>query len=156
MPILIGDGRATVALLMLLAAMVSDLRHRLIPDWIAIGLSVLFLLPYLLSGRWPVIGEAIVAAAVVFFAGVLFFRFGWVGGGDVKLMSALALWAGPGGLLQFALLTSLVGGGVSLACLGWGIFRRWRDGGAPALGRIEVPYGVAIALGGAPLILATF
>jgi prepilin peptidase CpaA len=119
-------------------------------------LSILFLLPHLASGRWPVIGAAIVAAAVVFLTGVLLFRSGWVGGGDVKLMTALALWAGPGGLLQFALLTSLVGGVVSLACLGCEILRRWRGGGGTSLAQIEVPYGVAIALGGAPLILATF
>jgi prepilin peptidase CpaA len=70
-----------------------------------------------------------------------------IGGGDVKLMAATALWAGADYGIDFLLLTALAGGVLSVGLLlrlnyGWVI-------GWPAVDtRKAVPYGVAIATGG--------
>jgi Flp pilus assembly protein protease CpaA len=45
-----------------------------------------------------------------------------IGGGDVKLIAAMTLWAGPDHLALFALVTSLAGGGLALGSL-W--YRHW-------------------------------
>jgi prepilin peptidase CpaA len=143
-----------VALALLAAAAVSDMRCRLIPDWAAGGLLLLFLVLNVIDGRWSVVGDGLAAAALLFAVGAALFYLGWLGGGDVKLMAGVGAWAGLGGLPQFALLTSLIGGVLSLLYAGWAISGRWR-GVAQPLDQVEVPYGVAIALGAAPLILAT-
>jgi prepilin peptidase CpaA len=143
------------ALVLLVAAMVSDLRFRLIPDWTAGGILLLFLVPHLAMGAWGVLAHGLAAAVLTFAIGAAFFWCGWLGGGDVKLLASLAAWGGFGGLAHFALLTSLLGGVLSLACAGWALIGRWRGETRPLAG-IEVPYGVAIALGGTPLVLSVW
>lgn len=142
-----------MALGLLVVAVQGDLRRREIPDWSTLGLVALFLVLQVYRGHWQAIGEGLLVAVAVFGAGVGLFRFGWLGGGDVKLMAALALWAGPAGILQFVLLTSFAGGPLSLACLAASAWRR-RDRPARLCSRVAVPYGVAIALGAVPTILA--
>jgi prepilin peptidase CpaA len=144
---------SAMALALLMAAGISDVRYRLIPDWTGGGLLLLFLVPNMLAGHWGTLGNGTAAALVILAAGAAFFYLGWLGGGDVKLMTGLAAWAGLAGLPRFVLLTSLIGGLLSLLCGAWALTGRWR-GGAQPLDQVEVPYGVAIALGGAPLILA--
>ena len=95
------------------------------------------------------------AAGVIAFA-VTFglYSAGLVGAGDSKLFSAVALFAGLGGLGFFALATALAGGAVALAGL---VARPTRAmvmvkmRGQGDFGR-GVPYGVAIALGGAVVV----
>jgi prepilin peptidase CpaA len=78
------------------------------------------------------------------FAGCFFL--GWMGGGDVKLLAALALWL-PLEKMAGLLVWMAVGGGVlTLAML---IAHRLRR----AEGRPEIPYGVAIV--GAALLVLT-
>ena len=64
-----------------------------------------------------------------------------MGGGDVKLAAALALWFSPGDTLQFLVLMSLAGGVLTLVVWSCTALRK-------SEGRPEVPYGVAIAFGG--------
>ena len=62
-----------------------------------------------------------------------------LGGGDVKLLAAAALWTGSAALLPFLMATALAGG--LLAALFLAFARRE---GKP----VALPYGVAIAAGG--------
>ena len=84
------------------------------------------------------------------FGGLAAFRAGLVGGGDVKLMAAVGLWAGPDGLalqlLVQALTTLLLVPLVLVAA-------RVPAGGKPDAWP-TVPLGVAIAAGGLALLLA--
>ena len=66
---------------------------------------------------------------------------GMMGGGDVKLAAALALWFSPQSTIKFLVLMSLAGGVLTLGVLAWHRAKR-REG------RPEIPYGVAIAFGG--------
>ncbi len=149
----ITNGGVLTALGLLVVAVYGDLRRREIPDWSTLGLAALFLILQLYRGHWQAIGEDLLVAVAVFGVGVGLFRFGLLGGGDVKLMSVLALWAGPAGILQFVLLTSFAGGPLSLACLAASVWRRL-ERPARLCWRVDVPYGVAIALGAVPAILA--
>ena len=67
-----------------------------------------------------------------------------LGGGDVKLLAAGALWLGAAALGPFLLATVLAGGVLAVAFLLAGLLRRRAAGAAAA----SLPYGIAIAAGG--------
>src|SRR4029077_3934055 len=86
------------------------------------------LLPILLVALWPVYFatvapsfygalEAIGCAVAVFIGGAILFARGYLGGGDVKLLSAATLWAGPAGTPELLLLTGVLGGALALFLL---------------------------------------
>ena len=81
------------------------------------------------------------AATAVFVAGAVAFRFRLLGGGDVKLIAAAALWLGAAALGPFLLATALAGGALAVGFL---LARHARREGLAA----GLPYGIAIAAGG--------
>jgi prepilin peptidase CpaA len=82
--------------------------------------------------------------------GLGLFSRGWLGGGDVKLAAAIALWAGPGRLADFAVVTALAGLGVTAVMLS-PLGRRMPHppGEVAADFRHPMPFGAPLALGGA-------
>ena len=131
----------------LLIAAAGDLRTRTIPNWLnaAIGL---FAIPFWwFSGLslWPDVAVQIAVATGLFMLFALAFRLGAMGGGDVKMVAALALWLPPGAVLKLLVIMSLAGGVLTLAML-------VRHRAAKAGHELEIPYGVAIAFGGFWLI----
>ncbi len=152
---------ATLALL----AALSDWSRFIIPNWISLGVAGLWALHALLlvvQGHSPdFILWSVGVAFVVFLAGFGMFATGLLGGGDVKLMAAAALWAGPQFVLPFIVIVTVSGALLGLAFLIPGLGNRPEDDpadGAPAgpaaggivtagrLGR-KMPYGLAIAVG---------
>jgi prepilin peptidase CpaA len=87
--------------------------------------------------------SAVVGLGVLALGFMLFSR-GLLGGGDVKLMAAISLWAGPDLALPFVFITGIAGGFISLAMIAPRLFVRE---GALLAGP-PVPYGVAVAAGG--------
>jgi prepilin peptidase CpaA len=98
---------------------------------------------------WPGIAVQVAAAATVFLLLAGAFYAGMMGGGDVKLAAALALWFSPFTTLRFLVLTSLAGGVLTLVLVIWHRARK-REG------RPEIPYGVAIAAGGLAILTQRF
>lgn len=98
---------------------------------------------------WPGIAVQLAAAATVFALLAGAFYAGMMGGGDVKLAAALALWFPPTGTIKFLVLMSLAGGILTLVVLAWHRARK-REG------RPEIPYGVAIAFGGLAILTQRF
>jgi len=98
--------------------------------WLSIALS-----------PWPGVAIQLAAATGVFLLFAVAFFAGMMGGGDVKLAAALALWFPPASTLQFIVWMSLAGGALTLGLVLW--HRANRRNGRP-----EIPYGVAIAFGG--------
>jgi prepilin peptidase CpaA len=98
---------------------------------------------------WPGMAIQIAAGAIVFGLLAGAFYAGMMGGGDVKLAAALALWFSPAGTVRFLVLMSLAGGVLTLILLGWHRARK-REG------RPEIPYGVAIAFGGLAILTQRF
>lgn len=134
-------------------AAVSDIIARRIPN-------AAVLLVMALYGVWAVIGSgaglgsALAAGGIGLVAGFGLYAFNIMGAGDVKLFAATALFTGLSYLPLFALATALSGG---LIVVGSIIARPQRAAvmltlkGKGDFGR-GVPYGVAIAMGGAAVI----
>jgi prepilin peptidase CpaA len=112
---------ASLLALLGLAAL-TDLRERRIPNWLTIGIAALYPVYVLVSPTSVAWLGALGAAAAVFMLGILLFARQLIGGGDVKLIAAVTLWAGVDQLALFALVTSLAGGALALGSL-W--YRRW-------------------------------
>jgi prepilin peptidase CpaA len=128
---------------MLGLAAFMDLRERRIPNRLTAGLALLYPVYVLVSPvpvAWP---AALGIAAVVFLIGLGLFARDLIGGGDVKLIAALSLWAGPEHFVWFMLVTTLTGGALSLICL-W--YRRW---GGTIEPRLATPALAATASSGA-------
>ncbi|HEX6978903.1 MAG TPA: prepilin peptidase [Alphaproteobacteria bacterium] len=137
------------------AAAAYDAATRRIPNPITAALALAAVVQLFLSGA-PLaeIGWHLAVGAAVFAGGAVFFCLRWIGGGDVKLLAATALLAGPGLILPHLLITSLAGGAVALAlvlartmapALAWILPARLAPL-VPALAMKDgVPYGVAIA-----------
>ena len=89
---------------------------------------------------WPGAAVQLGMAVAVFGVLAVAFFIGMMGGGDVKLAAALALWFGPVGTLHFLVWMSIAGG---LLTIGLMMAHRVRQ----MPGRPEIPYGVAIAIG---------
>ncbi|HKX91352.1 MAG TPA: prepilin peptidase [Sphingomicrobium sp.] len=135
----------------LVAAAAIDVRTFTISN--RLNLTVALLAPlYWLSVAlplWPDVGVQLAAGAGVFVLFAAAFYAGMMGGGDVKLAAALALWFSPQSTVKFLVITSLAGGVLTLAVLALHKVRR-REG------RPEVPYGVAIAFGGLAILIQRF
>lgn len=135
------------ASLMIVAAW-SDAIDFTIPNRLIIGLLVLYP-AYVMTTNLPV--DWLMAGAIsggILACGLALYAIGTMGAGDVKLISATALWAGSEHVLDFILLTAVAGGVVSLAVLlrfshGWVIGRAPEENA-----KKQVPYGVAIAAAG--------
>jgi prepilin peptidase CpaA len=98
---------------------------------------------------WPGFAIQLAAGGTVFVLMAGAFYAGMMGGGDVKLAAALALWFSPMSIVKFLLLTSLAGGVLTLAIVAWHRVKR-REG------RPQIPYGVAIAFGGLAILTQRF
>jgi prepilin peptidase CpaA len=98
---------------------------------------------------WPGIAVQLAAGATVFLLLAGAFYAGMMGGGDVKLAAALALWFPPLGTIKFLILMSVAGGVLTLVVLALHRARK-REG------RPEIPYGVAIAFGGLAILTQRF
>jgi prepilin peptidase CpaA len=136
----------------LVTAAVYDLKSRRIPNWLCVTIAVMAPLFWWGTGTafYPDALFRIGAAALIFLLFFGIFCVGGMGGGDVKLGTAVALWFPPQLSLLFIIITSLVGSAVSFGA--WvhhhKIMRR--------TGKTVVPYGVAIAIGGLVILTQRF
>jgi prepilin peptidase CpaA len=132
---------------LLVVAAVIDARTFTISN--RLNLTVALMAPlYWLSvalAPWPGVAIQLAAGAGVFTLLAGAFYAGMMGGGDVKLAAALALWFSPASTIRFLVFMSLAGGVLTLVVLGWHRAKR-REG------RPEIPYGVAIAFGGLAIL----
>ena len=128
-------------------AAISDLRSNIIPNSANVALFVLWT-GWVVSGAEAQIWYALAIGAGIFLSGAVLFHFGQMGGGDVKFLTVMGIWAGPAQVLPFLIQVAFAGGVLTMAWIANGRFV------APALGRMVhadskrmVPYGVAIAAG---------
>ncbi len=137
----LAAGLPVLLAVILLSAGTEDARLRTIANWKNALIALLAPIWWVASGMtlWPDIAIQIGIALLVFafFCGA--FHFGQMGGGDVKLIGALALWFPFQSLVWMLIVMSLVGGAITLAI----IVDQWRRKDS---GPAEIPYGVAIAI----------
>ena len=136
---------------LLLCAALSDLRHMRIPNWMSLGALGLFAVCLALAPL-PDLSLRLIAAAAVFALGFVLFAANLIGGGDVKLLSALILfvpsaqWTLYANLLAASLLIG-VAAVVALQALPNGPQSAW----AVRRRRGAFPMGLSIALSGLTL-----
>jgi prepilin peptidase CpaA len=127
----------------LVFAAFTDIRRRQIDNWLNATIALGAPLFWWSSGLslWPevAIQLGVALAALVLLSGL--FALKLMGGGDVKLLTALALWVRPEVFLQLLVIMALAGGVLTIVMGAWHVMRRQRD-------RLAIPYGVAIAFGG--------
>lgn len=168
---------------LLLTGAAIDIGSRRLPNWLTAAVAALYGL-YVVVSPTPVDWvNAFLIAGLIFAIGFTLFAFNLIGGGDVKLIAALALWAGIDHIALFLLVTSLSGGllsigalirrqwaGSMLVALFWPVYRTVASGSTTAPTPIDdtaaeageshadpaesLPYGVAIAAGGLSVIYA--
>ena len=132
---------------MLVAACWTDLRSRTIPNELNAAVALLALPFWWATGLslWPDAALQAAVAGLVFGLFALAFALGAMGGGDVKLVAAVALWLPWQAVLALLVIMSLAGGALTLAMLIRKRLARRQEA-------LEIPYGVAIAFGGLWLI----
>ena len=96
---------------------IYDLLTLKIPNWLTGGLALLFFPCAFLFLSWEQAGANLFTAFVILLIGLTAFRFGWVGGGDVKLCTVCTLWLGWPLVMPFLFWMSILGAVVALACL---------------------------------------
>ena len=163
---------ALAASALLLLAAWCDLATRTIPDGISVALAVLGLLARAAEGPAPVAWSLLVAAAL-FTAFLPLHARGAFGGGDIKLITALAVGFSPLATIDFLLSTVMAGGVLGLFyLLSFRLLpqpaplapqpRAWPPRRVLALERRRVsrrgplPYAVAIAAGGILSLMKPF
>jgi prepilin peptidase CpaA len=131
---------------------VSDLLRMTISNRVTLGLAAAFFLMAALTGMpLPVVGYHLAAGGVMLVVTFACFAFGWMGGGDAKIVAATALWFGFDSLFPYMLTASLFGGVLTLALL------KARTMPLPAIAarqpwiarlhhpKTGIPYGIALA-----------
>lgn len=89
----------------------TDLRSRLIENWLNAGIALTAPLFWWACGlSWPMIGWQLGIAAITFAVLATLFYLRSIGGGDVKLLVALALWFPPLAFFQMLFMASIIGG----------------------------------------------
>lgn len=143
-----GWGYLHISLLALLALLlvsagIEDARQRTIANWKNAVIAALAVPWWLANGMalWPDITIQIGVAVIVLALFCVAFGIGQMGGGDVKLITALALWFPLVPLVWLLIIMSLIGGGITFVMM----IDRWRRQDE---GPVEIPYGVAIAIAG--------
>lgn len=138
-------GHALLGLLalLLLVAAATDLRARIIGNRLNLAIALLAPLYWWATDMapWPDMAVQLLLGACVFALFAFLFALGWMGGGDVKLLGALALWLPLAAVVKLLVATSLLGGVLTLAVVAVHRLRKLKT-------NPEIPYGVAIAAAG--------
>jgi prepilin peptidase CpaA len=149
-----------LAILLLLYVATIDVATRLIRNEICLALALLGIASQLASPMQ--VALSLIAATILLLLLLVIYTRGWMGGGDVKLLVALAIGLPLTSVIQLLTVTALAGGVLALVHLmmrqlpyprlapaGSSLARRvyaverWRH-----LRHAPLPYGLAIACGG--------
>lgn len=140
---------------LLLTACYTDARTFLIPNWISLALLAVW--PSVLFSPVPVDWAThLMVLGISFVVGFALFTLRVMGGGDIKLITALSLWLGTAALMPFLMLMGILGGILALVALMGRKLAPWvalkLNKSAESIPRIfsqgqPIPYGLAIAIG---------
>ena len=153
-------------ILLLIYVAVVDIATRLIHNEICLALALLGIVRQVAGP--PHLIESLTVATILFLLLIVIYERGWIGGGDVKLLLALAIGLPLAGVIQLLTITTLSGAVLAVAHLmmrrlpvprpapaGSSLLRRvyaverWRN-----VRQAPLPYGAAIACGGICTVLS--
>jgi len=139
--------------LTMLAAALKDASTMTIPNWISLVLLGAFVVcfPFVWQGL-PNFGEHMASGLLMFAIGFAMFAFGWLGGGDAKLMAATSFWWTFSDLFLYVAYTTVAGGAIAFFILAGRKFIPVRVMTAPWMHTMfkdnkKMPYGLALAVG---------
>jgi len=127
----------------LLVAAFTDIRRRQIDNWLTAAIALGAPIYWWAAGLslWPDVAMMVGVALLAFVVLAGLFALKLMGGGDVKLLTALALWLAPMSFVKLLIIMSLIGGVLTILMAMWHFtVTRRRDA--------KIPYGVAIAAAG--------
>jgi len=147
-------------ILLLLYVATTDIATRLIRNEICLALALLGIASQLASPMQ--LAQSLIGATILLLLLLVIYQRGWIGGGDVKLLVALAIGLPLMGMIQLLTITALAGGALALVHLMMRLlpYPRLAPAGSSLLRRVyaierwrhlrhaPLPYGVAIACGG--------
>lgn len=127
----------------LVFAAFTDLRARRIANWLNLAIALGAPVFWWASGLslWPGVAVQLGVALIVFAVLAGLFAIRAMGGGDVKLLTALALWIQWEAFIELLFVMAIAGGVLTIVMGSWHVMHRRKD-------RLAIPYGVAIAIGG--------
>ncbi len=135
----------------LVFAACTDIKRRQIDNWlnaaIALGAPVFWWTSGL--ALWPDVALQLAVALGAFALLCILFAVRMMGGGDVKLLTALALWIEPGAFLQLLIIMAIAGGVLTIVMGAYHFLQNQKE-------RLAIPYGVAIAFGGLWVLAANY
>ncbi|MGE3622717.1 MAG: prepilin peptidase [Bdellovibrionales bacterium] len=135
------------AVLLVLAA-ISDAHTYRIPNKICIALLFLFPL-FVISAPVAVQWEQhLMVFGLMLLSGFVMFMGNIAGAGDIKLLAATGLWAGPHLVAVFLVTTAIAGGLLALLMALLTHLRNRSSRQAVTLAKVPIPYGIAISAGG--------
>ena len=141
---------AAVLFLFLILAAFGDLWRLQIEDWLSAGVALLAFLALAIDRPSAGLWQNLLLFAIVLGVGTLLFVRGWMGGGDVKLLAACALWFDLDSGWKMLVAVAIAGGLESLAVMLLRLIP-WSDRLRHRLAWLRkdeaLPYGVAIAAG---------
>jgi prepilin peptidase CpaA len=157
---LIVPVASSLQILLLLYVATIDVATRVISNQICLALALLGI-----AGQFAIpmqLAQSLMIAALLFMLLLLVYTRGWIGGGDVKLLVALATGLPLTGVVQLLAITALAGGVLALVHLMMRLlpYPRLAPAGSSFVRRVyaverwrhlrhaPLPYGVAIACGG--------
>jgi prepilin peptidase CpaA len=122
-------------------ATLTDLKQYRISNELVGVLVALFFVHAVLSSRWETVVGNIAFAFSIFLLMLYFYSRDWVGGGDVKLLSAAFLWVGIQCALPFAILLLIFSGiHAAAAKFGWPVGQH-----GEAKDRRRIPFAPSVA-----------
>ncbi len=149
-------------LALLLFSGVHDFAFRTVPNWVSAALFGVGAALRLIEGGGSGLGIGVAIAVAVLLLTFVFWRLGWMGGGDVKLLTAAAIFVTPFMVPFLISGTAIAGGLLSIVYLAGGAFVKRPRSARPAglvrralrceqwrlSRRGPLPYAAAIAAGG--------
>lgn len=150
LPVLLPNFVLSLTSVIMVIAALSDAARFRIPNWSV--LLILLLFPAYVYTAPVTIDwiKHLAVFAVVLAIGYWMFTRNWAGAGDIKLIAAISLWAGPNYWGHFLFITAFAGGILSLVIAAVTLIKK-RLSKKPdeiSLLNTPIPYGVAIAMGG--------
>lgn len=154
---MIAKASLVVLMLLLALAAVQDVYQLRISNLFPIAIVLLFPVYAVAKGTDAAIWQNGAVFLAVLALGILAFGAHWLGGGDVKLLAAVALWFDIAGVAWLIGTIAIVGAAVALIFM---FFRRaipepalLRTGMVSLKRRGPIPYGIAIASGAVAAVL---
>src|SRR5260370_3925214 len=156
----IAPTASFLEIVLLLYVATIDIATRLIRNEICLALALLGIASQFASPMQ--VAQSLIAATILLLLLLVIYQRGWIGGGDVKLLVALAIGLPLTGVIQLLTITALAGGVLAVVHLMMRLlpYPRLAPAGSSLVRRVSaiercrhlrhapLPYGVAIACGG--------